>query len=289
MRESLSQNSADIQKMWDKTIQQRKFTFDFDTPDFPEEAAEQFEQLQNRHEGERTAFLQQFKQELSEKKEEFFAKNHYETKKTPEGKEEVVLHDGKPKVEKGPENAAQRVARQAYEMALKSEMFKAHNEEKQQFVKEQKQQLMTFLEDNKFQLTSQGVQNELAKLIMEGQKKALKLQDDHEEEYYKLDLPTNEMKQLVDERMGQYKQMKQQQAWTEENSPQARKLAQYQLDLVALLDAKRAEVRDEKRKELFLLDKKHMMEGPPKQDLVTVLPMNMVAALELYDIVDISG
>ena len=230
------------------------------------------------------AFLDQFHQERNQMKEEFFKKNHYLTQKGPNGKEQVVLKNGKPVIVLGKETPAQKVARHSFEATQKAQMFARHAAEKQQFVATQKQQLMTFLDSNKFQLHNPAVQGELSKLIMESKKKALNLQREHEEEFYKIDLPLKEMHQKVEEKLAAYRRLEEEHRRREENSPEAKILAEYQQDLVALLDAKRAEARERKKAEMFLQDPRKMLKNPPKQDLATVLPMNLVVALEAFGI-----
>lgn len=286
LSKTMSKHSADLQKMWDRP-RVKTFDFSFDAPDPPQGAVEKFAQMQQQHDAERTAFLKHFQGELNQAKEEFFAKNHYKTEKGPDGKYRVALKNGKPVVQKGKETTAYRVARQSFEATTKAEMFARHYAEKQQFVKTQKQQLMTFLDGNKFQLANPGVQSELSKLIMESKKKALNLQREHEEEFYKIDLPSEKMVAMVDEKMEQYRQLEREQMMKEENSPQARELAAYQQDLVALLDAKRAEAREKKKSEMFLRDPRKVIREGPKVDLASVLPMNLVSALEEFDITEL--
>ena len=282
---TMAKHSADMQKMWEKPPTPKKIAFDFDVPDFPAESGQKFEQLQNKQETERMTFLNKLQSDKAEIKDDFFAKNHYETKQGEDGKQRVAMKDGKPIVQKGPENPQQKVARQSFEATTKAEMFAKHHGEKTEFVQQQKGQIMTFLDGNKFQLHNPGIQGELQKLVADGQKKALDVQDKHEREFYKVDLPpVDEVHEKVDKDLDQYRQLQQKQMEEQEKSPASRELQNYQADLVALLDAKREEARDQKRSEMFLMDPRKMMMNPPKEDMVTVLPMNLVVALEQYGI-----
>jgi hypothetical protein len=285
MSKSLAQNSAQMQKLWEMPKESQRFAFDFEVPDPPGNAGKKFAELVEGNENERTAYLNKFQQKKNEVKEEFFSKNHYKTEADDQGKHRVALRDGKPTVEQGKEMPEQRSARTNYELTTKAEMFTKHANEKQTLVQEQKQHLMTFLDSNKFQLANPGVQGELSKLVVDSQKKALKMQEDHEEEFYKIDLPVKEMQAMVDENMLEYRQMKQKHEEIENNSNEAKQLANYQQDLVAFLDAKRAEVREQQKADMFLMDPRKFMKGETKTpDLASVLPMNLTVALDAFDI-----
>ncbi len=285
LSQTMAQRSAEMDKMWEKPPTPKKLSFDFDVPDFPQEAGQKFEQLQNKQETERMTFLNKFQGEKAEIKDDFFSKNHYETKQGPDGKPQVAMKDGKPVVQKGPEDPQQKVARQSFETTTKADMFAKHHGEKTEFVQQQKGEIMTFLDGNKFQLHNPGIQGELQKLVADGQKKALDIQNKHEKEFYKADLPpVDEVHEKVDKDLEQYRQLQQKQMEEQANSPAAKEMQNYQQDLVALLDAKREEARDQKRSEMFLMDPRKMMMNPPKEDMVTVLPMNLVVALEQYGI-----
>lgn len=284
----MAKHSASMQKMWEKPPTPRKVSFDFDVPKFPQEAGTKFEQIQQQHEGERMTFLNKMQNDKAKMKEEFFAKNHCETKEGPDGKSKVVTKNGKPVMQPGKESAPQKSVRLSYEATQKAEMFAKHAGKKQEFVQQQKGQITQFLDGNKFQLHNPGIQGELQKTIADAQKKSIKLQDEHEEEYYKMDLPpVKGMEGKIDKDLEKYREMQAKQMEEQENSPQARELADYQQDLVALLDAKRAEARDRRKSEMFLRDPRKMLANPPRQDIAVVLPMNMVAALEQFGINDL--
>lgn len=289
MSQTMSKHSADMQKMWEKPPETKKFTFDFKVPDMPEQTAVKFEQIQQKHEGERMTFLNKMQNERAEMKEQFFAKNHYETKPGPDGKPRVVCDaQGKPIIKPGPEDSSQKMARQTFEVTQKAEMFAKHASEKQEFIQTQKTEMVTFLDANKFQLHNPGIQGELQRVVMDSQKKGLKLQEKHEEEFYKIDIPpVDEMYAKVEQDLAQYREMQTAQMEIEENSPEARELAAYQQDLVALLDAKREEAREQKKAELFLQDPRKFIKNPSREDLATVLPMNLVAALEQFGITEL--
>jgi len=284
----LAKNSASMQKMWEKPPTPKKVTFDFDVPKFPEEAGTKFEQIQQQHEGERMTFLNKMQENKAKMKEEFFAKNHFEAKEGQDGKLRVVTRQGKPVVRPGKETPPQKTARLNYEVTQKAEMFAKHAGEKQEFVQHQKAQITQFLDGNKFQLHHPTIQGELQKLIADGQKKSIKIQEKHEEEFYKGDIPPiKEMEAKIDQDLEKYRELQAKQMEEQENSPYARELADYQQDLVALLDAKRAEAREKRKSEMFLKDPRKMLANPPRQDIATVLPMNMVVALEQFGITDL--
>jgi hypothetical protein len=286
MNKTMSSTSKEMQKMWEKQPEPKKLTFDFDVPEPSKDSITKFESMQTKHEGEKTALLNKFTNELKQAKEDFFSKNHYDTKAGADGKEQLALDkQGKPVVKEGPETPPQRVARETHEVAQKSEMFTKHAEEKHEFVKDQKTQLTTFLDTNKFQLDNPGIQGELQKMIIDGQKKGAKLQDKHESEFFKVDLPeVGEIQEKAENGNKEFKELQAKQMKEQANSREARDLSNYQNDLVALLDAKRAEARETRKSELFLVDPRKFMKNPPRQDISTVLPMNFVAALEQFGI-----
>ncbi|MFP4497864.1 MAG: hypothetical protein ACLFQV_06585 [Vulcanimicrobiota bacterium] len=284
LQKTLADNSKTMQKTWESKPGSRTFSFDFKTPDYPEKSATKFVMMQQENEGQRESFMTKFTQNRETMKEEFFAKNHYETQQDSKGRLKVLMQNGKPVLAKGRENPTQQNARLGYEATTKAEMFTRHNSENRSFVQENKQQLLTFLDSNKFQLANPGIQGELSKIIMDTKKKALKLQDNHEEEFYKIDLPVKEMHDKVDSQLAEYREMRQKHLEQEENSPEARELATYQQDLVALLDAKREEAREKKKSEMFLKDPSQWMQAKPDKDPASVLPMNLVAALEEFEI-----
>jgi hypothetical protein len=285
MQQNLAKQSAQMQKMWEMPAESKRFAFNFDVPDAPESAAQKFAELIEGHENERAAYLNKFQQQKTEMKEEFFAKNHYKTEADSKGEQKVALRDGKPFVEDGKENAIHRTARQNYEVTTKAEMFAKHADEKQTLVQEQKQHLLTFLDANKFQLANPAVQDELSKMLVDSQKKALKMQEGHEEEFHKIDLPTAEMVAVVDQNLQEYRELEQKHQEIENNSYEAKQLADYQQDLVALLDAKRAEAREQQKSEMFLMDPRKFMKGETKPpDIASVLPMNLTVALDAFDI-----
>lgn len=289
MNKTLSNTSKDMQKMWEKQPEPKKLTLDFDVPEPSKDSIAKFEGMQQKHEGEKTNLLNKFTNDLKQTKEDFFSKNHYETKAGPDGKELLSLDkQGKPVVKEGPETPPQRVARENHEVTQKAEMFTKHAAEKKEFVQEQKAQLTTFLDSNKFQLENPGVQGELQKLILDGQKKAVKLQDRHEAEFFKVDLPeVAEIQEKAESGNKELKDLQAKQMKEQDNSKEAQDLAAYQQDLVALLDAKRAEAREMRKSELFLMDPRKMMKNPPRQDISTVLPMNIVASLEQFGITEL--
>jgi len=246
------------------------------------------ENMQQNHESDKMAFLTKNQGEKNALKEEFFANNHLDTGKGPDGKSKVLTQNGKPIVRSGKENAPQKMARMNFESQQKTQMFARHASEKTQFVQQQKGQLLTFLDGNKFQLHNPGIQGELQKIIADSQKKAIGIQERHELEFAKVDLPpVKEMANKVEADQQKYRDMIRKQMEEQKNSPGAMKLADYQQDLVTLLDSKRAEAREQKRAELFLRDPRKMLKNPPRQDLAAVLPMNMVIALEQFGINDL--
>jgi hypothetical protein len=288
MDNTMKNYSKDMAKVWDKSPSTTTFSFDFQAPDPPEGAMQQFGQMVSRQEGERVSFLNDMNHEKNQMKDDFYKDNHMKTEKGSDGKSLIAMEEnGKAIFSKGAETQEHKQTREAFENGQKTEMFSRHLGEKNQFVEQQKQQFSTFLDSNKFQLQNPGIQNELQRMIADGQKKALKLQDKHEEEFYKIDLPTEKMKEKMGDKLQEYKDLREEHENKQKESPEGIKLAKYQQDLVALLDEKRAEAREKKKEEMFLQDPRKTMKNPPKQELASVFPMNVVTSLEAFGITDL--
>lgn len=258
-------------------------SFDFDAPDFPKQNFDNLQKMQMNHLGERNQMQQNLQQELGSMKEQFFKENHYETRFGSQGKPEVVLKDdGQPQVQKGPEGPEQRLAREGYESSKKAELANKHADQQETFTKKETQNMKQFLAQNANALGDPVRQGELQKMIVESKKKALKLQQDQEDERWKVDLPPSvEIHQKADEALAQFREMEERHAMAEENSEDVQALMAYDQKVAAVLAEKKEEIRAQRQQDNFLMDPRKMMAqvAAPPADFSQQLPGYLTNAL----------
>jgi hypothetical protein len=259
--------------------------FEVDAPPFPDQAAQNLSQMQQDNTSERTAFMDDTKDALRDMKDGFFAMNHLETTEetTPQGevRQQVALDDeGKPQVKTGPENDSQKVAREDFESNTKQHLEEKHEAQRDTFVKQERENVQTFLQNNKPDLGNPAVQAELQKMIMQSHKKALNLTRSQQEEMLKSDLYSPEQLEVADAKLGDLRQMEERHAQMEDDSPEAQELFQHQQDLAELLRQKRDEAKQMKLEEAFLKGPPRFAPAPDKEvDVAEVLPPYLSNAL----------
>jgi hypothetical protein len=292
LRDTLNQTNKLVTSHTGPEFQPR-FAWDFEPPPFPEQNFQNLQKLQQEHYQQRQAFTENLQQQLAQMKEEFFAENHYQTKPGPDGKPQVALNDqGKPIIEKGPENAEQRVAREQFESARKQELGDRQAAQKDSFLKQEKQNIQQFLAQNHNNLADPSVQAQLQQMVAATQKRALGLQNKHEDERWKVDLPTEEMVAFVDGQMDQFRQMQEEQAAREEASPDMRALMEHQQQVAAILAEQKDIARRQQEDDSFLLDPRKRMaalQQPREVDLGRVLPGYLANSLYNMGIYDVQG
>lgn len=255
---------------------------DDEAPPFPNDAADRLNDRQQKNADVRQTFLDDTRSELEEMKTGFFEDHHLETEQTPEGKERVALgEDGRPKPQPGKETPPQRVARETFERTGKEQLKQEHTTQRESFVKEERQQLTTFLQNHKPDLANPAVQSELQKMIMLSHKKAHGMQRKQEEEDLKFDLYSPEQVAHAEKKIGDLRQMEERHAAEEDSSPEAQELMNHQQDLAELLRQKREEARQTAMEEAFLKGKPKFptLSGDDEVDLATVLPPYLSNAL----------
>lgn len=256
-----------------------------EAPPFPDEAAQRLGNMQGEHASERASFMVETEDTLRDMKEGFFAFNHLEVteEKTPEGESRVqVAHDehGKPLVKAGPETSQQRVAREEHESDTRSKLDEKHETQRESLVKSERENVQTFLANNKLDLGNPAVQGELQKMIMLSHKKAQALGRQQQEETLKFDLYTPEQLEVADARLGQLRDMEERHAELEDNSQEAQELLGHQQDLAELLRQKRDEVQREKLEQAFLNGPPRFTQPTDKEvDVAEVLPPYLSNAL----------
>lgn len=259
--------------------------FDVEAPPFPDQAAQRLGQMQSENTTERTAFMDETKDSLRDMKDGFFSFNHLETteEQGPDGQAHIqVARDdqGKPQVKPGPETQQQRVAREEFEGDNRSKLEEKHESQRESFTQSERDNVQTFLANNKPDLGNPAVQGELQKMIMLSHKKAQAMGRQQEEELIKSDLYTQEQIEVADAKLGQKREMEERHAELEDNSPEAQELLGHQQDLAELLRQKRDEVQREKLEQAFLNGPPRF--GPPSKkevDVADVLPPYLSNAL----------
>ena len=259
------------------------FAMDFNPPSAPDKAAERLAQQQQTNTEERQTFLASTRDELREMKDSFFETRHFETEER-DGKQQVACNkEGQPQVAKGPENPQQRVARENFEAGRREDLNTRHEDQREAFLKAEKEDVQAFLQENKPNLQNPTVQQELQKMVMQSNKKALDLNRKQLDEHLKLDAYSEEQLAHVDAKMEDLRQMEERHALEEDNSQEAKELLGYQQDLAEMLRQKREEAKEQNMAEQFL-------KGPPRfnqsnqavdkeSDVAEVLPPYLSNAL----------
>jgi len=249
-------------------------------PQFPGSSLDRLRGLMFANMQEREGMMMEFQQKLTSMKQEFFESHSYETVMGQDGKPHVQLNEqGKPKVVDGKETKLHQEARQEYETNTQETTKEVHAREKETFLKEEKQQIMNFLQSNKNDLGNPAIQNELQKLILQTQKKALKLRQDQEEEIWKIDLPTEEMKVFVDDETRRIREQEKKHQDIEDASQDARELIMYQEELNKQLKEEKDRLFSKSNDEVFLKGPEAYLKPPPPPPLSSVLPPYLTEAL----------
>lgn len=269
----------------------QRFQWDFEPPPYPEQAHQNLQRMQEEHQMQRNQFGANLRQQVDDMKQEFFANNHYETRPGPDGKPQVALNEhGQPNVQKGPETAEHREARQAFEGDKRAALTQRQTAEKDSFLQDQRQNVQQFLAQNGAALENPAVQAQLQQLIVTTQKKAFQLQQNHEDERWKDDLPPDsEIAATVDNGLAQMRTMEQQQAQAEESSKDMKEMMEHEQTLAAMLGEQKELARSQKEDNSFLQDPRKMMAsaGQVNPDFSQVLPGYLTNALynmEIYEI-----
>ena len=134
------------------------------------------------------------------------------------------------------------------------------------------------------------MQAQLQQLIVTTQKKAFQLQQNHEDERWKDDLPPDQdIAATVDGGLAQMRNLEQQQAQTEENSPDMKDMMEHEQQVAAMLTEQKELARSQKEDDSFLQDPRKMMasSGQFNSDFSQVLPgylTNSLYNMEIYQI-----
>ncbi len=254
--------------------------------DRPTQAYQGLENLQNQNFQERQQVEGKMRQDFGKMKDDFFKKNHYETEFGNKGKGQVVTNEeGKPKVKAGPESPPQKTVRQHFESSKRLELANKHSAQADQFLKQETVKVKEFLAEHATHLTDPIVQGELSKLVVQGKKKSLKMQQEQDDERWRSDMPpTNEIQEAVEFGLRDLRDMENRHMESEENSPDHQAILDFEQEFAAAMSEEKSRIEAQKADEQFLMDPRKMMQmasasETPKQRFDQVLPGYLVENL----------
>lgn len=252
--------------------------------DFPDKAYNSFHDLQQNNLSERMGLESSMRGDLGKAKDGFFKDSHYKTEFGSQGSGKVVLGaDGKPEVMRGAETDAQRAVREGFEAQNRKELANKHASQVDKFTQSEAEKCKNFLRDNISMLNDPGVHSELQKMIVAGKKKSLKLQQDQEEERWRIDMPpTDEIQGQVEMGMSQLRDMGERHLRSEETSPDQAEILQYNQEFARAAAEERGKIEEVKADSNFLLDPRKMMAmatKPEEKRFDQVLPGHLTESL----------
>ena len=269
---------------------QTKSIFNFEHPPFPEDNFRNLQESQMGQAKNRQVASNSLHQDLQDMKNSFFEENHYETERSPEGKPRVATDEqGRPQVAKGAESPDQKMARMELETQAKAGLAEKHADQKETFLKEEKQTLQEFLAKNKDHLDNPTVHDELQKMVVTSKKKALQLQQNHEDERLRVDMPPeHKMALRLEHGTRELRKMDEENVKFEEESPDAKAIMEHDHKVAAILGEQKEKARQDRKEDEFLnMDPRKMMAARAQQnqgpkDVGDHLPAYLAA--HLYDV-----
>lgn len=246
--------------------------------DYPEEAYKNLNDLQNKNLSERIGLEKNLRSDFNKVKDEFFKQNHYDTEFGAKGKGRVLTgKDGKPLVKSGAESPQQKMIRQHFESAQRLSLTDRHGAQLESLAKQEAGKVKGYLSENAALLGDAGVQQELQKMIVDGKKKTLKLQQDQDEERWRTDMPpTKEIQEAVGVGLQEVRQMEARHVESEETSPDQQIILDFEKDFAAQMADERARAAARRDEDKFLMDPRKIMQrskkGPPTKRFDEVLP-----------------
>lgn len=271
MREMQASQQAEMQKMM-KSMQQQQQAMNETSfsnmlqiqtglPEYPEENFTNLQNMQLGHADARQAFTEQLESDLQSAKTAFFQDHHYETKLGAEGRQEVAQNEqGQPNVKQGAENQDQKVARLTFEGEKKTELNDKHTTQKEQFLNKERENFKEFLAQNRERLENPYVQGELQKMVVASKKKSLDLQQRHEDERWRVDMPPDEkIAAKLDAGLKRLHDMDREHLQAEEDSPDAKELMEHDQKVASILYDHKKNAQAERAEENFTMDPRKMM------------------------------
>lgn len=297
-REMQASQQAEMQKMMKSMQQQQQamnetpfsnmLQIQTGLPEYPEENFNNLQNMQLGHMDARQAFSEQLDQDLQTAKTAFFQDNHYETQLGDDGRHKVAQNEqGQPNVKQGAENQDQKLARLSYEGERKSELNEKQSAQKEQFINKERENFKEFLAQNRERLENPYVHNELQKMVVATKKKSLELQQNHEDERWRVDMPPDEkIAAQLDSGLQKLHQMDQEHVAAEENSEDAKVLMEHDQKVAGILYEHKRNAQQERSEDNFTLDPRKMMavaqQRKQPRDVGEALPSYLTNAL--YDL-----
>jgi len=298
MREMQASQQSEMQKMMKSMQQQQQamnetpfsnmLQIQTGLPEYPEENFNNLQNMQLGHMDARQAFSEQLDQDLQTAKTAFFQDNHYETQLGEDGRHKVAQNEtGQPNVKQGAENQDQKLARLSYEGERKSELNEKQSAQKEQFINKERENFKEFLAQNRERLENPYVHNELQKMVVATKKKSLELQQNQEDERWRVDMPPDEkIAAQLDSGLQKLHQMDQEHVAAEENSEDAKVLMEHDQKVAGILYEHKRNAQQERSEDNFTLDPRKMMavaqQRKQPRDVGEALPSYLTNAL--YDL-----
>ena len=253
--------------------------------DYPEQAYNNLNELQNKNLSERMGLEKNLRKDFGQLKDQFFKDNHYDTEFGAQGKGRVLTDaKGKPQVRGGAESPQHKMVRQHFESSQRLALANKHGAEMDSLTRQEASKVRGFLSEKAALLGDAGVQQELQKMIVTSKKKALKLQQNQDEERWRADMPpTKEIQEAVGVGLQNLRQMEARHVEAEEVSPDQQIILDFEKEFAANMADERARAAVRRDQDKFLMDPMKMMArakaGPPTRRFDEVLPGYLTANL----------
>lgn len=249
-------------------------------PEYPEAAFERLNNMMESNRQTRDEASQKLQRQLSDMKEKFFENYSYKTETGEDGKPKLKMDEqGRPQLQQGKETFEQRVARQQHESAVSKSYAEYHNNVKESFLNNEKQQIMQYLQNHRNELSNPSIQQELQKMIAESEKKALKLKREIDSQMLELDLPTEDMRKFAKEEQKKLHDMEDKHKKMEDSSAEAHELIMYQEEMNAFAMEEKKKIQFAEKDEAFLKTPDELLKPPAPPTLAELLPPYLVSAL----------
>ncbi len=249
-------------------------------PEYPEAAFEKLNKMMEDNKQTRDSASQKLSRQLSDMKEKFFENYSYKTEKGEDGKPRVAKDEqGRPQLQQGKETFEQRIARQEHEASVSKSYSDYYTSVKENFLANEKQQIMQFLQNHRNELNNPTIQQELQKMLAESEKKAQKLKRDIDSQMLELDLPDEEMRKFAREEKKKLYKMEDEHKKMEDSSAEAHELIMYQDQMNALALEEKKKLKEASNDEVFLRKPEDFLKPPAPPTLAEMLPPYLVSAL----------
>jgi len=249
---------------------------DFQAPSYPQKDVSGLQSMQLNQLAERENFSNSLKSELNEMTSDYFKDNHYETN---DGK--VVLDsEKKPLVKTGSETASDTTARLKYEQGIKNDLTSQYQDAKDKLLGAERQKILTYLNSNKDALNNPSTQSEIQKMIVDTQKKSIKLARENDKACLLAELPTQKMMDFADEKLNQLYDMQDRHIQEQKDSKEGKAVEKYQDELASAYAKKREEIKEISFEQELLQGRRYDKDI----DLAEVLPPQLTQSLAQLDI-----